>query len=138
MVRELVEGRSLEQLLQDKGKAGWIDAIASACDQLTIVHRAGLLHGDIKPANIIVGQDGRGTLVDLGLATPWREGGATAQGLTPKYAAPELLKGEPHTVPAEVYALGPTLYEAHTYRGDELAAPTPTALRNRSSHPPTP
>jgi len=133
MVRELVEGRSLEQLLQDKGKAGWIDAIASACDQLTIVHRAGLLHGDIKPANIIVGQDGRGTLVDLGLATPWREGGATAQGLTPKYAAPELLKGEPLTVRAEVYALGATLDEALTYRGDELAAATRTALRNVSS-----
>src|SRR5260370_6520944 len=133
MVRELVEGRSLEQLLQDKGEAGWIEAIASACDQLTIVHRAGLLHGDIKPANIIVGDDGCGTLVDLGLATPWREGGATAQGLTPKYAAPELLKGEPLTVRAEVYALGATLDEALTYRGDELAAATRTALRNVSS-----
>ena len=39
------------------------------------LHRAGLLHGDVKPANIIVGEEGAATLVDLGLAAPWREGG---------------------------------------------------------------
>src|SRR5450755_3267432 len=55
MVRELVEGRSLDDVLQE-GEAPWIEAIASACDQLTVVHRAGLLHGDVKPANIIVGE----------------------------------------------------------------------------------
>jgi serine/threonine-protein kinase PknK len=97
MVRELVEGRSLDDVLQ--GDAGpWLEPIATACDQLTVVHRAGLLHGDLKPANIIVGAGGRGTLVDLGLAAPWREGGSRAQGLTPKYAAPELFHGEPLTV----------------------------------------
>jgi serine/threonine protein kinase len=100
MVRELVEGRSLEDVLQGLGP--WIEPIGSACDQLTVVHRSGLLHGDIKPANIIVSESGRGTLVDLGLAAPWREGGTRPQGLTPKYAAPELFEGEPLTVRAEV------------------------------------
>jgi transcriptional regulator with GAF, ATPase, and Fis domain len=118
MVRELVEGRSLEDVLQGLGP--WIEPIASACDQLTVVHRSGLLHGDIKPANIIVGESGRGTLVDLGLAAPWREGGTRPQGLTPKYAAPELFEGEPLTVRAEVYALGATLSEALARRGEEL------------------
>src|SRR5579859_4296283 len=62
MVREMVEGTSLEDvLMQDTGR--WLPALASACDQLTVVHRAGLLHGDLKPANIIVDADGRGTLV---------------------------------------------------------------------------
>jgi serine/threonine-protein kinase PknK len=141
MVRELVDGRSLDDVLQneagrdraDDGKGdpgngdegapneGWIAPIASACDQLTVVHRSGLLHGDVKPANIIVGAGGRGTLVDLGLAAPWREGGAVARGLTPKYAAPELFTGDPLTVRAEVYALGATLSEALARRGDELA-----------------
>jgi transcriptional regulator with GAF, ATPase, and Fis domain/tetratricopeptide (TPR) repeat protein len=121
MVRELVEGRSLEHVLRHAEAPGWLEAIASACDQLTVVHRAGLLHGDIKPANIIVGAGGRGTLVDLGLAAPWREGGTAAQGLTPKYAAPELLNGEPLTVRAEVFALGATLAEALASRGAELA-----------------
>jgi transcriptional regulator with GAF, ATPase, and Fis domain len=121
MVRELVEGRSLDDVLQQPDEAGWLEAIATACDQLTVVHRAGLLHGDLKPANVIVGADGRGTLVDLGLAAPWREGGTMAQGLTPRYAAPELLLGEPLTVRAEVYALGATLTEALARRGDELS-----------------
>src|SRR5271165_4937312 len=73
LVRELVEGKSLDDVLREAPErcAAWIQAIATACDQLTVVHRAGLLHGDVKPANIIVGAHGRGTLVDLGLAAPW-------------------------------------------------------------------
>src|SRR5689334_23174422 len=65
MVRELVEGRSLDEILHHRRDGTWLEPIASACDQLTIVHRAGLLHGDVKPANIIVGDGGSGTLVDL-------------------------------------------------------------------------
>jgi transcriptional regulator with GAF, ATPase, and Fis domain len=123
MVRELVEGISLEELLARPGGAPWLPAIASACDQLTVLHRAGFLHGDVKPANVIVGPDGAGTLVDLGLAAPWRDGGTAARGLTPKYAAPELLRGEPLTVRAEVYAVGATLREALALRGDEIGPP---------------
>ena len=93
LVRELVDGRSLEDVMEH-GDGEWLRPIACAADQLTVLHRAGLFHGDIKPANVIVGDDGMGTLVDLGLATPWREGGARAKGLTPKYAAPELLIGD--------------------------------------------
>jgi transcriptional regulator with GAF, ATPase, and Fis domain len=128
MVRELVDGRSLDDVLQGDDAGPWLAPIASACDQLTVVHRSGLLHGDVKPANIIVGGDGRGTLVDLGLAAPWREGGTAARGLTPKYAAPELFEGEPLTVRAEVYALGATLSEALARRGDELGDDTRLAL----------
>ncbi len=136
LVRELVDGRSLEEVIADEGKGpaaerarDWLLPLASAADQLTVLHRAGLLHGDIKPANVIVGNDRTGTLVDLGLATPWREGGARARGLTPKYAAPELLVGEPLTVRAEVYALGATLKEALQARGGDLDEATRTALR---------
>jgi transcriptional regulator with GAF, ATPase, and Fis domain len=128
MLRELVVGRSLEDILQPGELGPWLESIASACDQLTVVHRAGLLHGDLKPANIIVGASGAGTLVDLGLATPWREGGAVVQGLTPKYAAPELLVGEPLTVRAEVYAIGATLSEGLARRGDELTDDVRMAL----------
>ncbi len=127
LVRELVDGHSLEEVMES-GEGEWLRPLARAADQLTVLHRAGLFHGDIKPANVIVGADGMGTLVDLGLATPWREGGARAKGLTPKYAAPELLLGDPLTVRGEVYALGATLADAVIARGDELAAGPRAAL----------
>ncbi|WP_437734639.1 sigma 54-interacting transcriptional regulator [Sorangium sp. So ce1335] len=113
MVRELVEGTSLADLLVRAGDLPKkLAAIADAADQLTRLHRALLLHGDVKPANIIVGEGGRATLVDLGLAAPFRDGGARPVGLTPRYAAPELFKGDPLTVRAEVFALGATIAEA--------------------------
>lgn len=127
LVRELVDGKSLEDVMES-GDGEWLRPVACAADQLTVLHRAGLFHGDIKPANVIVGGDGMGTLVDLGLATPWREGGSRAKGLTPKYAAPELLMGEPLTVRGEVYALGATLMDALAARGSELPAKTKQAL----------
>ncbi|WP_438007727.1 sigma 54-interacting transcriptional regulator [Sorangium sp. So ce321] len=113
MVRELVDGTSLADLLARRGDlARNLAAVADAADQLTRLHRALLLHGDVKPANIIVGDGGRATLVDLGLAAPFRDGGARPLGLTPRYAAPELFKGDPLTVRAEVFALGATIAEA--------------------------
>ena len=128
MLRELVEGRSLEDVLEDESGSDWIEPLARASEHLTVLHRAGLLHGDIKPANVIAGEGGAGTLVDLGLAAPWREGGTRAQGLTPKFAAPELLAGEPLTVRAEVYALGATLAEGMARRGSSLDFDTRIAL----------
>jgi serine/threonine-protein kinase PknK len=113
MVRELVPGKSLDELMHSATPTRRIlAALASAADQLTLVHRAGFFHGDVKPANIIVNDRGEAMLVDLGLAAPWRDAGITAPGLTPKYAAPELLGGRPLTVRAEVYALGVALREA--------------------------
>jgi serine/threonine-protein kinase PknK len=131
MVRELVEGSSLQELL-DEGAAATLclGALVGAAEQVTVLHRAGLLHGDLKPANIIVEPGGRATLVDLGLAAPWRDRGTTAKGLTPKYAAPELFFGKPLTVRAEVYALGVALadlIEAH--RGSLSAGSRPELSR---------
>ena len=93
LIRELVRGSSLEQLLASTTRTKLIlNALARAADQLTLIHRAGFFHGDVKPANIIVADSGEVTLVDLGLAAPWRDSGVMARGLTPKYAAPELLQ----------------------------------------------
>ncbi len=129
MVREMVEGQSLADRIHHGGDPlASMSAIAQAADQLTMLHRALLLHGDIKPANIIVSDAGRATLVDLGLATAWHEGGGKAEGLTPRYAAPELLGGAPLTVRAEVYALGTTIAEALQAAGDRLVGAVREAL----------
>jgi DNA-binding NtrC family response regulator len=128
MVRELVEGRSLADVLPTIEPVAAIDAVAKAADQLTRLHRALLLHGDLKPANIIVGDDGRATLVDLGLAATWREGGARPEGLTPRYAAPELFEGAALTVRAEVYALGATLDDVRRAGGARLDPEVRAAL----------
>ena len=111
LVRELVEGQSLEEIMAEGASVRALSALVRAADQLTVLHRAGLFHGDVKPANIVVEIGGRATFVDLGLAAPFREGGVQAEGLTPRYAAPELFHGAPLTVRAEVYALGVTLAE---------------------------
>ncbi len=112
LVREIVEGESFEAYLTRGADPRFaLEILARAADQLTVLHRAGLLHGDVKPANLIVEPDGGVALVDLGLAAPWREGGTAAEGLTPRYAAPELFEGAPITVRAEVFALGVVLSE---------------------------
>ncbi len=111
MLRELVEGRSLQELI-DAGEdpRRCLSGLALAAEKLTRVHRAGLLHGDMKPANIIVSTESDdANLVDLGLAEPFRDRGTPARGLTPKFAAPELLAGGALTVRAEIHALGVTL-----------------------------
>ena len=124
MVRELVNGTSLSALLEKGARMSFaLSAVAQAADLLTRLHRALMLHGDVKPANIIVGDDGAATLVDLGLAAPWMEGGAKPEGLTPRYAAPELFLGAPLTPRAEVFALGATLREVL-----ERAKPTAAAV----------
>ncbi len=129
MLRELVEGHSLEEVLDEVAFGDWVAPLARASEQLTVLHRAGLLHGDVKPANVIVGPGGAATLVDLGLAAPWREGGSIPKGLTPKYAAPELFQGAKLTVRAEVYALGATLADALERRGEALPKKTKFAFQ---------
>ena len=118
MLREMVEGSSLLELIDTQHDPRLcLSGLALAAEKLTRVHRAGLLHGDIKPANIIVAPEASdATLVDLGLAEPFRDRGSIARGLTPKYAAPELLAGGALTVRAEIHALGVTL-------GDIIDAP---------------
>jgi transcriptional regulator with GAF, ATPase, and Fis domain/predicted Ser/Thr protein kinase len=130
LVRELVEGRSLLELYEDGADpAKCLEAIALAADQLTVLHRASLLHGDVKPANVIVGTDGEATLVDFGLAAPWKEGGALPQGLTPKYAAPELFSGAKLNVRAEIFALGATIDELLERLGGRIGKPEAAALK---------
>jgi serine/threonine protein kinase len=90
---------------------------------LDCLHSRGLVHRDVKPSNIMVGNDGRVTLFDFGLACPSR-GDAAAAGAaevcpgvgTLEYAAPEQMRGEAVDARADIYALGCVLYELVTGR----------------------
>ena len=111
LVREMIDGRSIEGWLDrpDASARPLLVAMTTALEQLVVLHRAQMFHGDIKPANVIVDPDGHGRLVDLGLAVRARGGTALPRGLTPAYAAPELFEGAPISARTEVFAAGRSL-----------------------------
>ncbi|MEV0583263.1 protein kinase [Nonomuraea sp. NPDC050310] len=79
---------------------------------LAAVHEAGVLHGDIKPQNILISRYGEPAIADFGVArvVDSSEISATAHAFTPLHAAPEVLSGQPHTASTDIYSLGSTLY----------------------------
>jgi tRNA A-37 threonylcarbamoyl transferase component Bud32 len=113
LVMELVRGENLESRLHGAKRLDERDTLAMAldvADGLRALHRQGLTHGDIKPANIVSDRDGHIKLVDFGLAGMDRRDGSGAIMGTPFYLAPELLRGEPDTPRSDLYMLGATLY----------------------------
>lgn len=119
-VMEFIEGGNLADLIQEKHRIPW-EQVAQigleAASGLVAIHQANLVHGDIKPSNILIGQDGKVRIGDLGVASTIsgmldsRETGGVPSG-TIGYAAPELFSGESSPDPRiDLYALGVTLYE---------------------------
>jgi serine/threonine protein kinase len=115
---------------------------------LTAVHAAGVVHCDVKPQNLLLGEDGRLILIDFGVAEiagnshPARESGEIVG--SPAYIAPELLRGEAPRPPADLWSLAATVYtavEGHPpFSGGQtgstlaavlLAAPAPPRFADR-------
>ena len=108
---ELVEGIPLSRrLLGPLGIGEAAEITVALCDALDAAHQAGVIHRDVKPANILLGDDGRIVLTDFGIATSSRQNLAELEG-TPQYMAPEQARGEPATPAADIYALGVVLFE---------------------------
>ena len=87
---------------------------AAVCRAVQFAHRNLVLHRDLKPSNILVGADGRPKLLDFGIAKQLDNTDpqqTRTLALTPAYAAPEQLRGEPATTASDVYQLGLVLYE---------------------------
>lgn len=112
---EFVDGEDLESRMQREGRfgAGEVRAIGTAlCGALAAVHRAGFVHGDVKPANVLRTDEGRYVLCDLGSAVALcdRVGAHALASGSPLYLAPEVLAGDAPGIASDVYALGATLF----------------------------
>jgi TolB-like protein/predicted Ser/Thr protein kinase len=133
-VMELIDGTPLDELARQRGRLSALDVVRlgrQAAEGLGAAHRAGIVHRDVKPSNLIV--DGRGhvKLVDFGIARV-ADGGAqltNAAALmgTPGYMAPEQAMGKKVDARADIYALGMTLFELLA-GGPAFMADDPIAL----------
>ena len=141
LVMEHIEGERLDRFCQERGLdvGARLALFRKVCAAVTYAHQNLVVHRDLKPANIRVTPEGEPKLLDFGIAklldpegTTNPDPTVTMQGaMTPEYASPEQIKGEPITTASDVYSLGVVLFElltgqrpfAHlqSRRPDELA-----------------
>ncbi len=120
IVMEYVPGKTLKQLIKEKGKLSQTYALMitmSILDALSFAHSKGVLHRDIKPANILITPDNKVKLGDFGIAKIEGLDGLTRIGTmlgTPHYSSPEQIRGKKPGPGTDIYALSVTLYELLT------------------------
>lgn len=129
LVMENIPGQTLHTHIRKKKAQGGYTSdefrkIASeVCAGLAAIHNAGLVHGDLKPGNVMVTED-RAVILDFGFAqerarTSSRRPGAPPDGGTPNYMSPERLRNGGASMDDDVYALALTLWEMWTCRVPE-------------------
>jgi serine/threonine-protein kinase len=132
IVMELVEGETLAERLAARGRLPWREAFATGGQvamALAAAHAHGLVHRDVKPANILLGRDGRAKVTDFGIAQAAQAATLTRTGMvlgSANYVAPEQARGGHVGPAADLYSLGCVLFEAVTgetpYRGATAVA----------------
>jgi serine/threonine-protein kinase len=154
IVMELVEGETLAERVAARGRLPWREAFAigeQVAAALAAAHAHGLVHRDVKPANILLGRDGRAKVTDFGIAQAAQTATLTRTGMvlgSANYVAPEQAKGGHVGPAADLYSLGCVLFEAVTgetpYRGgnavaiatQHVSAPVPDPREHRPELPP--
>jgi serine/threonine protein kinase len=138
LVMEYLPSKSFAVLIQDE-PASVDDAIrvgAQISSALAGAHRAGIVHRDVKPANILVSDDGTAKITDFGISRAIGDVKLTATGEiagTPAYLAPEVARGEDADFAADVFSLGATLYAAVEGGSPYGTADNPIALLYKAS-----
>jgi hypothetical protein len=119
LVMELVEGANLASVIRDRGDPGLpveeaIGYAQQVCESLQYVHEQDIVHRDVKPQNLVLGDDGV-VLVDFGIARRLdTDSTSTRIAGTPHYIAPELLVGDFPSPRSDVYSLGATVWALFT------------------------
>jgi hypothetical protein len=153
LVMEYVPGKTLQQVLAESTgpmpiarACAWISDLAGALHR---AHRSGVIHGDIKPANILVTEDGKVKLSDFGIARFATQVSGSGKMLgTPAYLSPEQILGEPQNTRSDLFSLGIVLYQMLTgvapFDGSSVSAvcaqilqaePVPPSQRNPAVTP---
>lgn len=118
MVMEFIDGPTVDKLLLQRGvldEATALNIAVQAARALEVGHKAGIVHRDVKPANLMIMSDGTVKLCDLGLAKAAGEGAEGKAVGTPRYISPEQAKDEPDVdIRSDLYSLGATLYHLVT------------------------
>ncbi len=141
---EFVEGESLLSRLRRDGPLPWQHALKLAqqiCAGLREAHMQGVVHTDLKPANVMLDRSGNVKIMDFGIAQPLQGGGQSANTLlgTPTYMAPEQVECKRLDARTDIYALGLLLYEMVTgippFKGETPVTVAAKQLRQIPEHP---
>jgi serine/threonine protein kinase len=140
LVMEYVRSRSLSEVLAQETvltSAVVAEIGAQLASALVAAHKAGIVHRDIKPGNILFTDDGAAKLTDFGISRANDDVTVTATGEmlgTPAYVAPEVAQGRPASAASDVFSLGATLYAAVEGEPPFGTGPTAMALLLRIVH----
>lgn len=139
IVMEYVRGKTLRDMVASRGALPPIEAsvlVSQVAAALDATHRAGMVHCDVKPANVIVTEDGVAKLTDFGIARAAR--GAAERELvgTARYVAPERIEGQAPTPESDVYSLALVAFELLAGRPAYAGVETEDLLRDRLSGDP--